>query len=268
MHCLFYCPKACETWSRLGLVDFFPAADSSFADWFFNLRDRSSTDQICKIVCTMWNVWIARNGMVFEGKVFSPPTVAILADRDSQRVKEAWTSGTTSPSSGSVGLPSQSGSSRSTTLSPPGPYSKVVHCDGSFVSDAQVAAYGIAIANSHGQVIDGKAERFFCSSPIQAEAVAILNAVILAALDPVPTCVRSDCQRLTIALTQDPSLWPWQCRATLARIVSILCVSPWIVVEFVPRRFNAFADWIARNARLDLLPPEWIVIADLVAPLL
>ncbi|CAL1404768.1 unnamed protein product [Linum trigynum] len=268
LHCLFHCSKASATWSQMGLVHVLPAADSSFAVWFFDLKDRMNDDQITKIVCTLWNIWLARNGLVFDGRAFSPPSVAILADRDVRSMQEARISSSGSSSSRAANLSSQPESSRSTTLSPPGPFSKVVHCDGSFVSDAQVAAYGIAIANSHGQVIDGRAERFFCSSPIQAEAFAILNAVILAARDPVPTCIRSDCQRLTIALRQDPSLWPWQCRATLARVVSILCVSPWISIEFVPRRLNLLADWIARNSRLDLLPPEWTVIADLVAPLL
>ncbi|CAL1404554.1 unnamed protein product [Linum trigynum] len=182
MHCLFHCNKEFETWSRVGLLGVPPSADTSFADWFFPLRDSLTPDQTNKIVCTMWNIWIARNGMVFEGKVFSPSTVAILADREYRNIKEAMASSSASPSSSrSAGLPSQPGRSRSTALSPPGPYSKVVHCDGSFVSDAQEAAYGIAIANSHGQVINGRAERFFCSSPIQVEAYAILNAVILAA---------------------------------------------------------------------------------------
>ncbi|CAL1414974.1 unnamed protein product [Linum trigynum] len=268
MHCFFHCPKALETWTQLGLLNVLPVADSCFVDWFFGLKDRVSVGQITKIVCSLWNIWIARNAWVFESRAFSPSSVAILAERDVLNVQEARIGSSANFYSCPAGLPSQPESSRSSTLSPPGPFCKVVHCDGSFVSDAQVAAYGIAIANSHGQVIDGKAERFFCSSPLQAEAFAILNAVIWAAQDPVPTCVRSDCQRLTNALRQDPSLWPWQCRASLARVVSILCVSPWITVEFVPRRFNKVADWIARNSRLDLLHPEWIFIANLVAPLL
>ncbi|CAL1407223.1 unnamed protein product [Linum trigynum] len=130
--------------------------------------------------------------MVFDGRAFSRPTVAILAERDVQNVQEARTISSSFPSSSSAGLPSQPESSRSPTLSPPGPFIKVLHCDGSFVSHAQMAAYGIAIANSHSQVIDGKAERLICSSPLQAKAVAILNAVILAAQDPVPTGIRSD----------------------------------------------------------------------------
>ncbi|CAL1408125.1 unnamed protein product [Linum trigynum] len=180
MHCFFRCSKALETWYRLGLLNVLPVADSCFVDWFFGLKDRVSVGQITKIVCSLWNIWIARNGWVFEVREFSPPSVAILAERDVMNVQEARIGSSAQSSSSPAGLPSQLGSSRSSTLSPPGPFSKVVHCDGSFVSDAQMATYGIAIANSHGQVIDGKAERFFCSSPLQGEAFAILNAVIWA----------------------------------------------------------------------------------------
>ncbi|CAL1388297.1 unnamed protein product [Linum trigynum] len=169
-------------------------------------KNLGSRQQYFEMACKMVG---KGDGWVFEGRAFSPPSIAILAKRDVGNVQEARILSPAFSSSSSAGLPSRSRSSRSSTLSPPGPFSKVVHCDGSLVSNAQMAAYGIAIANSHGQVIDGKAERLFCSSPLQAEDVAILNAVIGAFQDPVPTCIRSDCQRLTNALRQDPSLWPW-----------------------------------------------------------
>ncbi|CAL1403383.1 unnamed protein product [Linum trigynum] len=94
-----------------------------------------------------------------------------------------------------------------------------VHCDGSFVSESQLAACGITIVDAHGQVIDGKTERFYCSYPIQAEAFAILGAVVLAAQESCPTCIKSDCQRLIVALIQAPAIglgnvlrpWPGLC---------------------------------------------------------
>ncbi|CAL1361624.1 unnamed protein product [Linum trigynum] len=59
----------------------------------------------------------------------------------------------------------------------------VSNCDGSFVWESQLAACGITIADAHGQVIDDKAERFYCSYPIQAEAFAILGAVVFFSLE-------------------------------------------------------------------------------------
>ncbi|CAL1375168.1 unnamed protein product [Linum trigynum] len=108
----------------------------------------------------------------------------------------------------------------------------------------------------HGQVYDGKVESFLCSNPIQAEAYAILNAVVLAAQEPCPASIKSDCQVLVNALRQDPDSWPWQCRAILVRVTPILLSTPCMTVEFVPRCLNALADWVVRNARLNLLPRE------------
>ncbi|CAL1409522.1 unnamed protein product [Linum trigynum] len=85
----------------------------------------------------------------------------------------------------------------------PPSFSRVMYCDGSFVSDSSLAAYGITIVNSHGQVYDDKVETFLCSHPIKAEALGLLNAILLAVHDGITTCIRADCQVLSLALNQD-----------------------------------------------------------------
>ncbi|CAL1367529.1 unnamed protein product [Linum trigynum] len=131
-----------------------------------------------------------------------------MVERDLTKWEESRNHTNNSANGHFTSLQTQPRGSRSDPSPPPGPFQKIVHCDGSFVSESQLAAYGIAIANSHGQVFDGKAETFYCSVPIQAEALALLNAVRMAALDPVRTSIRCDCQILTLALKQHPSLWP------------------------------------------------------------
>ncbi|CAL1402981.1 unnamed protein product [Linum trigynum] len=240
----------------------------SFAEWFFSLKDQMSDEQIARLVCCLWSIWKARNGFIFESRAISPAITATLANREFMNINEARETTSLSSILRSASCHSQPRGSRRNPSPPPGPFERIVHCDGSFVSESQLAACGITIADAHGQVIDGKAERFYCSYPIQAEAFAFLGAVVLAAQVSCPTCIKSDCQRLIVALIQDPCDWPWQCRATVARIVSLLQGAPWIKLSFVPRRFNSLADWVARNARLDLLPQDWIVIANLISPLL
>ncbi|CAL1372317.1 unnamed protein product [Linum trigynum] len=131
-----------------------------------------------------------------------------------------------------------------------------------------MATCGITVANSHGQVYDSNVERFFCSNSMQAEAYAILNGVTLTAREQRSACVKSDCQILVNALKLVPAQWPWQCRALLARVSTILVSALWVKVMFVPKRHNLLADWVAHNARLGALPRDWIIVADLLSPLL
>ncbi|CAL1374667.1 unnamed protein product [Linum trigynum] len=267
-HCFFKCPHASSTWEHLGPSSFLLQEDCSFSDWFFRLKDSFSVDFIKRSVCILWNIWIARNGFLFENKVISPTSSAVLADRDFQAIEEARNFISRPTSLRSATLQSQPRGSRSHPSPPPGSFQRIVHCDGSFCAESREAAYGITIANAHGQVLDGKAEKVFCSYPIQAEAYAILNAVLCASRDVCQTCIRSDCQILILALRRTPDRWPWQCRPILARIISLLQLAPWIKVMFIPRRLNGLADWVARNERLGALPVDWLTVAELVSPLL
>ncbi|CAL1384016.1 unnamed protein product [Linum trigynum] len=268
MHCLFFCHHASATWGLSDSLHSLPPENSSFGEWFFNLQDTYSNTQVCRIVCCLWSIWTARNTFVFEEKAPTPASSVIVSGRDFLLIEEARKTPSSSPLSRTTQSHSQPRGPRSNPLPPPIPFSRLMYCDGSFVSDSSLAAYGITIANAHGQVYDGKADSFLCSHPIQAEAFGLLNAILIAAHDTEPTCIRTDCQVLTLALRQDPSLWPWQCRATIARMVSVIHSAPWIKVEFVPRRLNSLADWVAGQARLNTLPVDWIVICNIIAPLL
>ncbi|CAL1384095.1 unnamed protein product [Linum trigynum] len=196
----------------------------------------------------------------------SPASSAIKSGHNFIEWEESRTSLALSSSFQPTLLHPQPRGSRSNT--PPPPFSRVIYCDGSFVSDSRLVAYGITIANSHGQVYDGKAETFLCSHPIQAEALGLLNAILLAVQDGIPTCIRTDCQVLSLALNQDSSAWPWHCRATIAQMSLLLRSAPWIRIEFVPRRLNRLADWVACQVRDASLPLEWILILNIIAPLL
>ncbi|CAN1188941.1 hypothetical protein LINPERHAP2_LOCUS39615 [Linum perenne] len=63
---------------------------------------------------------------------------------------------------------------------PPTESSLDIYCDGSFLHETRMAAYGIVITDTHGFVIEGKADPTLVSSPVAAEASAILEAISLA----------------------------------------------------------------------------------------
>ncbi|CAL1408918.1 unnamed protein product [Linum trigynum] len=85
---------------------------------------------------------------------------------------------------------------------------------------------------------DGKAGRILCSSPIEAEALAILAACQVAADDHVPSTILSDSKVLVDDVQSDPSLWPWRCFAPLNSITKILRCSSWIRLSFAGRQNN------------------------------
>ncbi|CAN1181362.1 hypothetical protein LINPERHAP2_LOCUS35339, partial [Linum perenne] len=134
----------------------------------------------------------------------------------------------------------------------------VIHCNGSFEKDSLKAAYGVVMTNNHGQVCDGRSGTFFCSSPIVAEAKAILEAVILASERHVSTMVLSDCLTLVNVLNDSLTQRPWECAALLSQIFQKLSDCPWIMISFTPRKSNCKSDWVAKSARRNALPDDWI----------
>ncbi|CAN1762004.1 hypothetical protein LINPERHAP1_LOCUS8157 [Linum perenne] len=133
-----------------------------------------------------------------------------------------------------------------------------VYCDGSFQYDPHQAAYGIVIKNAVGQVVDGRAGRFLCSSPIVAEARALLEAVTFASTSVSRCDIFSDCITLVTNIKTQKHKWPWECYGLLGGIVEILHSHPSIEVHFIPRKDNDFADWVARSARQNCLPQDWL----------
>ncbi|CAN1156735.1 hypothetical protein LINPERHAP1_LOCUS9083 [Linum perenne] len=93
-----------------------------------------------------------------------------------------------------------------------------------------------------GQICDGRAGNFVCSSPIVAEAKALLEAVSYAARSPHQCMVFSDCVILINCFHSYIFRWPWDCYGLIARIRKALETSPSITVHFTPRKLNGTAD--------------------------
>ncbi|CAI0464219.1 unnamed protein product, partial [Linum tenue] len=107
-----------------------------------------------------------------------------------------------------------------------------------------------------------------CSSPLEAEAKALLEALSLACHLSVPCWIRSDCLPLVLALSAPHESWPWRISAWLGIMVDLLARHPSIKVSFFRRKLNARADWVARSAARDELPQDWMLILNIISPLL
>ncbi|CAL1398685.1 unnamed protein product [Linum trigynum] len=263
IHCLFFCQHARDSWNAIFPSLPLPPLNTSFFDWFCALKDSISHDSLIHIVFLCWNIWKARNERTFKNRVPWPPNVCTQAFRDFTE----WTSCPRSPPP-SFTSPTQLRGTQHTTSPPPSNHSLVIHCDGSFLSDSQTAAYGVVVVNHHGQVCDGRAETLLCSTPIEAEAKALLEGLKLAQEYGSECTVQSDCQMLVNALNHNQSRWPWRCAAWINSMVTILRANPNINVKEVPRALNVRADWVARSKARSTLPDDWINILDLISDLL
>ncbi|CAN1806173.1 hypothetical protein LINPERHAP1_LOCUS24582 [Linum perenne] len=142
-----------------------------------------------------WNIWKSRNAAVFRSirPVASESLGHALSDA------ALWTNSYPSPTA-----PQRRPVPPVSPLTPPhlndNPLPRTmtlrVHCDGSFLEGPQTAAYGVVVTSSMGQICDGRAGNFVCSSPIVAEAKALLEAVSYAARSPHQCMVFSDCLTL------------------------------------------------------------------------
>ncbi|CAN1817234.1 hypothetical protein LINPERHAP1_LOCUS27993, partial [Linum perenne] len=97
-----------------------------------------------------------------------------------------------------------------------------------------------------------------CSSPIVAEARAILEAVSWASTTHSRCSILSDCLTLVSSLSGPKHRWPWECYETLGSISCLLDLYPLISISFTPRSLNVKADWVAKSTRLGTLPLDWI----------
>ncbi|CAL1357134.1 unnamed protein product [Linum trigynum] len=235
---------------------------SSILEWLESIRQLYPICSIQKIVFLMWQTWKARNEKIFRGTPPWPPSTISKAAADHHQ----WSTCPRPHHNGSP--PTQPTPLPDHSTPSPGTHVFEVHCDGSFFDEPQKAAYGVIVSNSHGQVCDGKAELMHCFSPVEAEAVALLEASRMAASLTAPCLVKTDCLQLVQAIERPPRTWPWRAAARLGKIKLVLDSNPQINVRHFCRKLNLKADWVARSCAKNQLPPQWLQIIDLVAPLL
>ncbi|CAN1135840.1 hypothetical protein LINPERHAP2_LOCUS42260 [Linum perenne] len=112
--------------------------------------------------------------------------------------------------------------------------------------------------NSEGQVVDGRADTLFCRAAIVAEAKAILTAVEMVRTETDICVIISDCKALVDAIHSPPPRWPWECHSIIAAIREITDAAPAIGIFWQRRELLRDADKIARMAREDSLPTDWL----------
>ncbi|CAL1388192.1 unnamed protein product [Linum trigynum] len=142
-HCLFTCPHAATSWCH-DWPDLSPPPPlTNILDWLVSLQARFHESSIQHMIFLMWQTWKARNERIFSGTLPSPPLTSFKA----QSAHHQWN---TCPKK----IPDPPYQTQHTpppeqTSPPPSIHEFEIHCDGSFFSEPQKAAYGVVVMNCH-----------------------------------------------------------------------------------------------------------------------
>ncbi|CAN1143250.1 hypothetical protein LINPERHAP2_LOCUS13510 [Linum perenne] len=239
----------------MGINNHHRPPERQFAPTLFNIHVSQDPSFITTWAATCWNIWKARNSKIFRNELLPPRIVAgqALADATSWRFHPP---SNTNPNT----IPTSNHQIPHPHSQPPPPPRTIplkVHCDASFGTASQLAAFGIVITNSDGLVCDGRSGLFHCYSPTAAEAQAVLEAVRYASASPLNCSIFTDCKEIVSLLNGPQHRWPWECYGSLGNTLTLLRQAPNISLHFTPRALNAQADWVAKSCRSGTLPAEW-----------
>ncbi|CAL1373520.1 unnamed protein product [Linum trigynum] len=227
-HCLFQCPHAARVWHSNFPSLILPHDSTPIVMWLLGISESIPLIPIPAVVACLWAIWLVRNERVFKG--VSPSTYGTSLKAVS--FFSVWTS------QGGLSLPTSRDqhAPRHPTLSlPPCLNHWVIHCDGTFSSESQLAAYGVVIKNPLGQVVDGFAGTLFCSAAIVAEAKAILIAMQHVVSVGISATIYSDCKVLVDTILNTSKAGPWQVRAWIQWMRQILHANGGIKIAFLSK---------------------------------
>ena len=129
------------------------------------------------------------------------------------------------------------------------------NCDGAFKRGA--AAIGVIGRKSDGKLVVGRGCCVSATSPLQSELIAIREACLIIRHHHLfNACIESDCKS-AISFCSTESTPPWDSAVLIEDIRSIVATFH-IRILFVPRSCNGAAHWVAHQACLKNLPPNWV----------
>lgn len=166
---------------------------SHFNEWFDSLLDspwilnKDKAEIIAKAMITLWWIWKARNARVFEEKVSNPSDIlqSILFSFTNYLVPNP------NSRNGTVhGIPRRSVAN---WRAPRGQTIKI-NSDAHFNVGCGKGSTGIIARNNKGLMVAGCTSNFYAASPLVAEAIALREAINLAAILQIPSILlESDC---------------------------------------------------------------------------
>ncbi|CAN1828501.1 Putative ribonuclease H protein At1g65750 [Linum perenne] len=251
-HIFFVCNQAPRMWNQI--LPHIPLlqAGERICSWLERMKDITPNETMINICYLLWTVWKSRNKAIFEGTETRLNTMVFqyrseLNEWNIYRTRDEEGRGT---AASALQIPP--------TTQTPMTFHRKIMCDGAFKADIQYGAYGVIVYDSEGRVVDGRARSFFCRAPICAEALAVLEAVQIAFLEQGDIVIFTDSKTIVSALDRQYEEWPWEVAGFIAQIKQWLTARSNIQIRWVNRQVISEVDRIAKMARDNCLPPNWV----------
>ncbi|XP_073120922.1 uncharacterized protein [Henckelia pumila] len=163
-HVLVQCPFARNVWCLTSIGSFVGTA-SSFKDWWIALTSNHSPTDIDRAAMILWNIWIARNELIWNG-ITRPANFIFQSASDSHNQWLIANSRNKSP-------PHSAHQSTHVWTFPPENFVKC-NVDAALFKDPPRMGYGCIIRDASGAIINAKYGCFqgnFLSSTVEALGV-------------------------------------------------------------------------------------------------
>ena len=133
-----------------------------------------------------------------------------------------------------------------------------INSDGAFDMNNKEAGSGVIARSSEGKFVAGTNRKFTAGSAVQAEAMAVKDAVNLAIERKFQkVCFEMDSKELILVLTNKCSNIDWKIRPLVLDIQRLLKLISERKMMLISKEANAAANWIAVNSRRGMCMSGW-----------
>ncbi|KAF7821099.1 reverse transcriptase [Senna tora] len=201
----------------------------------------------------IWNLQVpnkARNNFYFNQSALNPSAVIISVAEKAHEFMECTLNY----------FPEATPSSLSASVARTWALNGFYRCnvDADFQESSHLCALTFVLRDDRGALLTGSVNRFWSASPLVAEALALREGICACAnLSLEGVYFETDCQVLYEALLGDSI--PWVIEPIIADIKSLLQQNLSFSVHWILRSLNVVADWVARRALKQTLPPLWSI---------
>ncbi|KAF7822040.1 putative ribonuclease H-like domain, reverse transcriptase zinc-binding domain-containing protein [Senna tora] len=229
----------------------------SFTSWLeeriklLNNLPKCLQDAIPSLFCLLWSIWRGRNAKVFEGENPDPTLALCRAKNDCKRYIEAVVDDKTDR------IPQGVENSRVVKWKPPSKDVLKLNVDAATDIERSKGAIAVVVRDDLGDLLTGLAKRIACLSALQAESLALKEALTFAkALDIRRIIIESDCQQVVSSFNTHS--YPWQCASIFKECQALLNGFDHVEVRWINRSANRVADCVAKLSLSHMLPLSWV----------
>lgn len=198
----------------------------------------------------LWSIWKARNEFIFEGRRIN---LEFIIKRAEENMKEFWVANVIEKREDTTMHTNQNQNHQWT---PPIGDMVKINCDAAYDLNSLKGASAVLVRDRDGDLLTGSSRVHPCVSPLQAEALALNDAMdLICALDVQVAIVESD--NATVVNACLGGLIPWQIDGIVNEIRRKLSLFNRVEVRWIRREANKSADLVAKLMLKGDLPVYW-----------